>query len=130
ESNGMEGYSVVTRGGSPLDNGQGPVRWTVLYRDSSAFVFAGASRASVNSRPEADGVITSVIGTMRGLKPSEFPLAEPYRIAVVPYDGKTPLADYAREIPVEKYQLEELELMNGLYPDKVPQFGQLFKIVQ
>lgn len=130
ESNGMEGYSVVTRGGSPLDDGQGPVRWTVLYRDSSAFVFAGASRASVNSRPEADGVITSVIGTMRGLKPSEFPLAEPYRIAVVPYDGKTPLADYAREIPVEKYQLEELELMNGLYPDKVPQFGQLFKIVQ
>jgi predicted Zn-dependent protease len=130
ESNGMEGYSVVTRGGSPLDNGQGPVRWTVLYRDGSAFVFAGASRASVNSRPEADGVITSVISTMRSLRPAEFPLAEPYRIAVVPYDGKTALADYAREIPVEKYQLEELELMNGLYPDKKPQFGQLFKTVQ
>lgn len=130
ESNGMQGYSVVTRGGSPLDNGQGPVRWTVLYRDKSAYVFAGASRASVNSRPEADGVIMSVVGTMRGLRPSEFPLAEPYRIAVVPWDGKTPLADYAREVPVEKYQLEELELMNGLYPDKKPQFGQLFKIVQ
>ena len=130
ESQGMEGYSVVTRDGSPLDGGKGPVRWVVLYRDSSAFVVAGASRASVNSRPEADGVITSVAATMRNLKPAEFPLAEPYRIAVVPYDGKRSLADYARDVPVEKYQLEELELMNGLYPDKVPQFGQLFKIVQ
>ena len=88
----MQGYSIVTRNGSPLDNGQGPVRWAVLYRDNSAYVFAGASRASVNSRPEADGVIRSVVETMRGLKPAEFPLAEPYRIAVVPYDGKTPLS--------------------------------------
>ncbi|MGD9599637.1 MAG: M48 family metalloprotease [Steroidobacteraceae bacterium] len=130
ESNGMQGYSVVTRGGSPLDNGRGPVRWTVLYRDNSAYVFAGASRASVNSRPEADGIINSVVGTMRGLKPSEFPLAEPYRIAVVPYDGKTPLTTYAHDVPVERYQLEELELMNGLYPDKQPGFGELIKIVQ
>ncbi|MBV6416205.1 MAG: Beta-barrel assembly-enhancing protease [Steroidobacteraceae bacterium] len=130
ESNGMQGYSIVTRNGSPLDNGQGPVRWAVLYRDNSAYVFAGASRASVNSRPEADGVIRSVVETMRGLKPAEFPLAEPYRIAVVPYDGKTPLSTYAHDVPVESYQLEELELMNGLYPDKVPAFGQLFKIVQ
>lgn len=130
ESNGMEGYSVVTRGGSPLDGGKGPVRWIVLYRDSSAFVFAGASRASVNSRPEADGVMASVAATMRGLKPSEFPLAEPYRIAVVPYDGKTTIAQYAHELPVERYQLEELELMNGLYPNKQPEFGELLKVVQ
>ena len=130
ESHDMEGYSVVTRDGSPLDGGRGPVRWLVFYRGGSAFIIAGASRASVNSRPEADGVIMSVAATMRNLKPAEFPLAEPYRIAVVPYDGKTSLADYARDIPVEKYQLEELELMNGLYPDKVPQFGQLFKVVQ
>ena len=67
----------------------GPVRWIVLYRGNSAFLFAGASRASVNSRPDADGAVMSVAQTMRGLKPAEYPLAEPYRITVVPYDGKT-----------------------------------------
>jgi len=130
EANGMEGYALLTRNGSPLDGGRGPVRWIVLYRGNSAFLFAGASRASVNSRPEADGVVMSVAQTMRGLKPAEYPLAEPYRITVVPYDGKTSLAQYAAELPVEKYKLEELLLMNGLYPNRKPDFGQLFKVVQ
>lgn len=130
ESNGMQGYSVVTRNGSPLDRGQGPVRWTVLYRDRSAFLFAGASRASVGSIPEADGVFNSVVGTLRGLKPAEFPLAEPYRIRVVSYDGSRELDDYARDLPVEKYQREELLLMNDLYPKGTPARGESIKIVE
>lgn len=130
ESNGMEGYALLTRGGSPLDGGRGPVRWITLYHGNGAFLFAAASRASVNSRPEADGVVMSVAQTLRDLKPSEYPLAEPYRITVVPYDGKTSLEQYAAELPVEKYQLEELLLMNGLYPNRKPEFGRLFKVVQ
>src|SRR6187551_1783751 len=27
-----DGYTIVTRSGSPIDNGQGPVRWAVVYR--------------------------------------------------------------------------------------------------
>jgi predicted Zn-dependent protease len=131
ESNGMQGYTVVTRSGSPLDGGKGPVRWVTLYRaDGSAFVFAGASRASMDSRPEADGVVMSVAQTTRPLKPAEFPLAEPYRITVVPYDGRTTLAQYAAELPVARYKLEELQLMNGLYPNREPEPGRLFKVVQ
>lgn len=131
ESNGMQGYTVVTRSGSPLDGGKGPVRWVTLYRaDGSAFVFAGASRASMDSRPEADGVVMSVAQTTRPLKPAEFPLAEPYRITVVPYDGRTTLAQYAAELPVARYQLEELQLMNSLYPNREPELGRLFKVVQ
>ena len=29
--NGMDGYSVITTNGSPLDGGAGPVRWIALY---------------------------------------------------------------------------------------------------
>lgn len=129
-TNGMEGYSVVTRSGSPLDGGRGPVRWTVLYRDQSAFLFAGASKASVNSIPEADGLFNSVMGTLRGLKPSEFPLAEPYRIKIVPYAGDMKLDDYAKNVPVVRYQREELLLINGLYPKGVPEPGKLIKVVE
>ena len=42
-----EGYTVVARSGSPIDNGTGPVRWAVIYRGQSAFIFAGASRSAL-----------------------------------------------------------------------------------
>jgi predicted Zn-dependent protease len=129
-TNDMEGYSLVTRGGSPLDGGRGPVRWIVLYRDQSAYVFAGASRASVSGKPEADGLFRSVAETMRGLRPSEFPLAEPHRIRVVEYDARMQLDDLAKDVPVAKYQREELLLMNGLYPNRTPKVGDKIKIVQ
>ena len=81
--NGMEGYTVVTRRGSPLDGGEGPVRWAVLYRDKTAFLFGGASRSGTAGLPADDGLFLSSIQTMRNLKPSEYPLAQPYRIKII-----------------------------------------------
>jgi len=49
-SNGMEGYAVITRSGSPLDGGSGPVRLAVLYRGTQAFVIGAASRSSEAGR--------------------------------------------------------------------------------
>ena len=60
-ANGMQGFTAVTSSGSPLDNGAGPVRWAVLYRGNSAYLFAGASRASARGVPEADGLFKSVV---------------------------------------------------------------------
>jgi predicted Zn-dependent protease len=129
-SNGMEGYALITRSGSPLDNGSGPVRWIVFYRDKSAFVFAGASRSASGTTPEADRLFFSVAETMRGLKPAEFPLAEPYRIKMITADANTKLEDYAKNVPLAKYQKEELQLINGLYPNHDPKPGNLVKIVE
>ncbi len=129
-SHGMDGYSVITTSGSPLDSGAGPVRWTVLYRGKSAYIFAGASKSARGSVPEADGLFLSVAQTMRDLKPSEFPLAEPYRLHVKRAEADTRLEDYAANVPVEKYQKEELQLLNGLYPDKKLKAGDQYKIVE
>lgn len=128
-TNGMDGYAVLTRGGSPLDGGQGPVRWVALYRDKQVYVFGGASRSAIDARPEADRVIMSVVQTLRPLKPSEYPLAEPYRIRIVPAAG-TKLEDYAKNMPVDKYQKEELQLINALYPNRQPAAGALLKVVE
>ena len=67
---------------------------------------------------------------MRGLRPSEFPLAEPYRIKVVKATDATKLSDYAADMPEDKFKEETLELINAMYPNKRPQPGQLFKIVE
>ena len=128
--NGMEGYAVVTRNGSPLDQGMGPVRFIALYRGGSAFMFAGASKSARDGKPEADGIIRSVAETMRDLKPAEFPLTEPYRIKIVRATDKTRLADYAAAIPAEKYHKEELELINGVYPNKKLPVGEYIKVVE
>ena len=125
-----EGYTVVARSGSPIDNGLGPVRWAVIYRNQSAFIFAGASRSALDGVPEVDGLIKSTALTLRGLKPSEFPLAEPYRIKVVKATSATQLSDYAADMPEDKFKEETLELINAMYPNKRPQPGQLFKIVE
>jgi predicted Zn-dependent protease len=129
-ANGMQGFTAVTATGSPLDNGAGPVRWAVLYRGNTAYLFAGASRASSRGVPEADGLFKSVVETLRGLKPAEFPLAEPFRLRIKTADAGTRLEDYAAAVPVERFQKEELQLINGLYPNGVLRPGSLYKVVE
>ena len=114
----------------PLDGGAGPVRWAVLYRGNSAYLFAGASRASRNGVPEADGLFQSVAQTLRGLKPSEAPLAEPFRLRIKTAQPGTRLADSAGSMPEEKYAKEQLQLINGLYPNGEPRPGALYKVVE
>jgi predicted Zn-dependent protease len=129
-SDDMEGYTALTRSGSPIDNGVGPVRWAVMYRGQSAYIFAGASRSAMNGVPEVDGLIKSTVLTLRGLRPAEFPLTEPYRIKVVKATPQTDLEAYANDMPEEKFKKETLELINAMYPNKKPAPGQLFKIVE
>ena len=80
--------------------------------------------------PEADGLFKSVVETLRGLKPAEFPLAEPFRVKIRTADAGTRLEDYAAAVPVERFQKEELQLINGLYPNGVPKPGSLYKVVE
>jgi predicted Zn-dependent protease len=127
---GMEGYALITRSGSPLDGGSGPVRWAVLYRGTQAFVFGAASRSSDDGAPLDDGVFMSSIATLREMKPAEYPLAEPYRLKIIQATDKTKIEDYAKDMPVEKFKKEELLLLNGLYPKGQPQAGDSIKVVQ
>jgi hypothetical protein len=43
---------------------------------------------------------------------------------------KTRLEEYAAAIPAEKYHVEELELINGVYPHKKLPVGEYIKVVQ
>ena len=128
--NGMPAYTLLTTSGSPLDGGAGPVRWIAIYRGNSAYLIAGASRSSRGRVPEADGLFKSIAGTLRGLRPSEYPLAEPFRIRIRTADDGTRLEEYAQYMPEERYQLEQLKLINGLYPRGELQVGEAFKQVE
>jgi predicted Zn-dependent protease len=102
----------------------------VLYRGTQAFVIGAASRSSEAGAPLDDGLFMSSIGTMRDMKPSEYPLAEPYRLKIIQATATTRIDDYAKDMPVEKFKKEELRLLNGLYPKGEPKPGDSIKVVQ
>jgi predicted Zn-dependent protease len=128
--NGMEGYTVVSRRGSPLDGGEGPVRVVVLYRGKQTFLIQGASRSGNGSVPADDGLFMSSVQTMRDLKPSEYPLAQPYRIKVIKATEQTKLEDYVKNVPTDGYQKEQLQMLNGLYPNGKIKPGQYLKVIE
>ena len=128
--NGMDGYTVVVRHQSPLDGGEGPVRVAVLFRGKQTFLIQGASRSSDGKVPADDGLFMSSLQTMRDLKPSEYPLAQPYRIKIIKATEQTKLEDYAKSVPTERYQKEQLQMLNGLYPNGKIKPGQYLKVVE
>jgi predicted Zn-dependent protease len=71
----------------------------------------------------------STVKTFRRLKDNEFALAEPYKIRTVRVNDNVRIEDLAKNSPVKKYPVEQLRLLNDLYPDKQPKTGQLLKIV-
>jgi predicted Zn-dependent protease len=128
EINGLQAYTAVVRA-TKTPYGMGPARYTVIYYNNLAYIFAGATKASTGT-PGADPLFTSSINTFRRLRQNEFELAQPYRIRVIRAGEGTRIADLAKTSPLEKYAAETLRLLNDLYPNKEPQPGQYLKIVQ
>jgi predicted Zn-dependent protease len=128
EINGLQGYTTVVRS-ERTDFGVVPARYTVIYHNNLAYIFAGVSKAS-NTVPAADPLFMSATKTFRRLRSNEYALAEPYKIRIIRADANTRIADLAKASPLKEYAAETLRLLNNLYPDKEPQPGQLLKIVQ
>ncbi|MFO7304561.1 MAG: M48 family metalloprotease [Gammaproteobacteria bacterium] len=128
EINGLQGYTTVVRA-AKTPFGVGPARYTVIYYNNLAYIFAGASKGSGNI-PAADPLFMSTIRTFRRLRHNELALAEPYKIRIIRATENTRIADLAKSSPIKEYPAEILRLLNDLYPDKEPQPGQLLKIIE
>ena len=70
------------------------------------------------------------VSLLRDLRPAEYPLAEPCRIKIIEATADTKLDSYAGEVPREKYQKEELRLLNGIDPNGKLVAGDLIKVVE
>ncbi len=127
EINGLTGYTTVVRA-AKTNFGVVPARHTVVYFNSLAYVFSGASRSSTGT-PSADPLFMSSVKTFRRLKNNEFEMAEPYKIKTLVADSRTRIDDLAKDSPIKEYAAQQLRLMNDLYPDKEPKAGQMIKVV-
>ena len=64
------------------------------------------------------------------MRANEFPLAEPNRLHVMRATDGTTIEALAKDSPIKQYPLQQLRLINNLYPDGEPQPGDLIKTVR
>jgi predicted Zn-dependent protease len=126
--NGLTGYTAVARDVALPWGNRGPARFAVVYYNNLAYVFRGATRLN-GALSSTDPLFLSSIKTFRRLRDNEFALAEPDRIRLVKVPPQASIEQLAKDSPIRKYPVEQLRLLNDLYPDKEPAPGQVLKVV-
>ncbi len=122
----MPGYTAIASTRSPF--GVRPVRFTVLYFNNKAYIFAGAAKDERN--PYAyDADFIEAARSFRALTEQEQPLAKALKLRVSRAKPGVSFARLARESGLPHHAEEQLRLLNQLYPDGEPQPGSLIKTV-
>ncbi|MEJ2114699.1 MAG: LysM peptidoglycan-binding domain-containing protein [Gammaproteobacteria bacterium] len=67
---------------------------------------------------------------MRQLKSAERKLAKPKNIKLIRAKSGDTFAKLAKQSDIQNHPIEQLRLLNGMYPEGEPKPGQLIKIVQ
>lgn len=108
--------------------GQRLARLTVIYFNNRAFVLAG-----ITKDPQAiaryDTVFLDSMKSFHAMTPNERILAQPLRLKITEVED-TSFAALAEQSPLKQYAVEQLRLLNALYPDGEPEPGSLIKIVE
>ncbi|MGB0866358.1 MAG: M48 family metalloprotease [Granulosicoccaceae bacterium] len=127
--NGMKGYSLVSEV-SKLPWGQpGNALFTVWFRGKTAWLFVSAAKdASQFKRLRRE--FDSISHSMSKLTSRDRANAAPRRIELQKVRRGDTYAKLARSSSLESYPVEQLRLLNGVYPKGEPKAGQLIKVVK
>ena len=123
----LEGYTAFADSNTSF--GTRAVRYVVIYRDTSAYIFAGAAKNKHNSRRYDDDILATA-HSFRSLAGADAPYANEKKIAVIPAPGGATYASLAARSPVTNYPEVQLRLLNDAYPDGEPAASQLIKVVK
>jgi predicted Zn-dependent protease len=126
-SHKLEGYSVVADGNTPF--GTRRVRYAVIQRGDSAYIFAGTAKNPRNTG-KYDDAILSTAKSLRPLTAAEKKLAEGRKLDIIHTKSGTTYSGLAGQSPIPDYPEEQLRLLNDQYPQGEPRTGQLLKIVR
>jgi len=80
-------------------------------------------------RIAADGDFIKIIFSMARMDRGDFPEAKPLQVQVVRAEEGTTFESLAESSDLPNYALDELRVINGLYPSGQPAPGQLIKII-
>ena len=126
ENGELDGYTAIADSNTTF--GTRAVRYAVIFRGNSAYIFAGAAKNKSDSR-RFDGDILETAHSFRGLTAADKPYTREKRIAVIRASKGTSYAALAAESPITNYPEIQLRLLNDAYPDGEPETSQLIKVV-
>jgi len=126
-TNGMTGYTGITTAKSPF--GVRPIRITVLYFNTKAYIFYGAAK-NANQAYAFDSAFLAAARSFHPITAQERGLAQEQQIHLRRASGTTRLEELSRNSPISDHPLDQLRLINGLYPNGEPAAGQWFKVIQ
>jgi predicted Zn-dependent protease len=125
----MPGYiGVVERGTSPY--GPRPLRVTLLYdlRKRQAYLLTGAGKYDL-SKVKDDRQFIATMFSLDRMSADDFRAAQIPRVQIVRAEAGTTMEALADKSPLTNYALDQLRVINGLYPEGQPENGQLIKII-
>lgn len=125
---GEEGYTGFTRIDSPFGQQQRS-RITVIFQGNQAYQFL-----SVAQTPELlqqfDAEMLATAASVRGLRRDEREFATARKIKLVTAKRGDTFEKLAKHSPIENNAVDQLRLLNGMFPDGQPTAGQQIKIVE
>jgi predicted Zn-dependent protease len=123
----LQGYTAIADSNTTF--GTRAVRYVVIYRGSSACIFAGTARSKRNARRYDDDILAAA-QSLRALAAADAPYANEKKIAVVPAPMGASYASLAAKSPISDYPEVQLRLLNDAYPDGEPVASELIKVVR
>jgi predicted Zn-dependent protease len=124
---GLKGYTAVADGNTPY--GARRVRYVVIYRDGSAYIFAGAA-SDRNKARRYDAAILATAKSLHPLTAAEKKLATENKLDIIRATRGMTYAGLARRSPINDYPEEQLRLLNDQYPTGEPAPDRLLKVVR
>jgi predicted Zn-dependent protease len=125
--NGLQGYTAIADGKTSY--GIRRVRYVVLFRDDSAWVFAGAAKNRTGTQ-EYDTAILDTAKSFHTLSAEERKLAAGMHLKIINAPAGIRYARLARKSPITHLPEEQLRLLNNQYPEGEPTASSLIKIVR
>ena len=126
---GMPAYlAIADRVDSPF--GTRPGRLLLLADQKKGILYVGIGAGQFDlKRIAADGDFIKIIFSMGRMDRGDFPEAKPLQVQVVRAEEGTTFESLAELSDLPNYALDELRVINGLYPSGQPSPGQLIKII-
>ena len=121
---GYTGHTTLS-----TQSGKVPSRVAAVFDGKRVYqiMVAGKNQAALNN---IDSAALGTIESLRRLKGGESKLGKPKRIKLIRAKAGDTFAKLAKKSDLSSHPVEQLRLLNGMYPDGEPKKGQLIKIVQ
>jgi predicted Zn-dependent protease len=126
---GLPGHiAIADRAKSPY--GPRPVRVAILYdkRKRQAYLLTGAGKHDLR-KIKNDKQFIATIFSLDRMDKEDFRDAKVPKIQIVRAEQDTTMESLAEQSPLTNYALDQLRVINGMYPNGQPEEGQLIKII-